>query len=147
MTVMTGVFRLGRDAEVRYLNDENRTPVATLSLAYNYGRKGEDGKRPTQWIDAGLWGERANKLAPLLERGRAIFCVLEDVHIETWTKQDGTTGHKLAARVGNIELVSSRPAGSESDDRPAADAPAARSPAPRKPSAETRGFDDDDIPF
>lgn len=143
-TVTTGVFRLGRDAEVRYLPDG--TPVATLSLATNYGRKDEDGKRPTQWIDAGLWGERANKLAPMLERGRAVFVVLEDIHMETWTKQDGTTGHKLVARVGNIELVGSRP-DSEGDDKPATNTPAARSPAPRKPSAEARGFDDDDIPF
>ena len=46
MATLIGLFILGRDAEVRRTSGGD--PVATLSLAYNYGRKGADNKRPTQ---------------------------------------------------------------------------------------------------
>ena len=49
-----GLCRLGRDAELRYLTDG--TPVLGMALAYNYGKKDDQGNRPTQWIDASLFG-------------------------------------------------------------------------------------------
>ena len=47
-----GLARLGRDAEIR--TTSNGEQVATLALAFSYGRKGSDGKRPTQWVDGAL---------------------------------------------------------------------------------------------
>ena len=44
--ILTGLARIGKDAELRYT--ASNEPVANLSLAFNYGRKGDDGKRPTQ---------------------------------------------------------------------------------------------------
>jgi single-strand DNA-binding protein len=41
--------------------------VANVSLAFTYGKKGDDGKRPTQWVDASLWGQRAESLAPYIK--------------------------------------------------------------------------------
>ena len=52
MPKMIGMMRLGRDAELRYT--PNNEPVTNLSLAYTHGKAGQDGKRPTQWIDATL---------------------------------------------------------------------------------------------
>ena len=52
MPKMIGMMRLGRDAELRYT--PNNEPVTNLSLAYAHGKAGQDGKRPTQWIDATL---------------------------------------------------------------------------------------------
>ena len=59
MAHLAGVFRIGRDAEVRHTAKGDS--VANLSLAYNYGQKGSDGKRPSQWIDGSLWGKRADR--------------------------------------------------------------------------------------
>jgi hypothetical protein len=39
------IGRLGRDAELRYT--PNGDAVCNLALACEYGRKGQDGKRPT----------------------------------------------------------------------------------------------------
>ena len=52
--ILTGLARIGKDAELRYT--ASNEPVANISLAFNYGRKGDDGKRPTQWIEASMWG-------------------------------------------------------------------------------------------
>lgn len=105
--ILTGLVRLGRDAVLRYTPDG--TPVANLAMAYNYGQKGQDGKRPSQWIEGGLWGKRAESLATHLTKGTALDVVLEDVRIETWRDQDGATRAKLAARVVSVEFAGRAP--------------------------------------
>lgn len=139
MATLTGLFTLGRDAEIR--TTANGDPVAGLALAYNYGRKGDNGKQPTQWVEAALWGERATKLAEHLTKGTQLYMQLDDLHIETYDKRDGGQGVKLAARVGQLEFTRGQ------SQRPAAPPPAPRPPAPA-PKASS-GFDDmdDDIPF
>lgn len=148
MPKQIGNYRVGRDAELRILQDG--TPVANISLAYDYGKAGQDGKRATQWIDATMWGKRAETLASYLLRGSMHCFTLDEMHIQMFTRHDGTQGHKLVARVLDVEL-GSRPEGQTgartSAPRQAA-APAPRptpAPAPRAAS----GFDemDDDIPF
>jgi single-strand DNA-binding protein len=142
MATLIGLFTLGRDAELRTTAQGEQ--VASLALAYNYGRKGQDGKTPSQWVDAALWGERAGKLAEYLTKGSQFFMQVDDLHIETYDKRDGGQGVKLVGRVGQIEFtLGQRPAAA-----PAA-APA-RAPAPPKAASKpSTGFDDmdDDIPF
>lgn len=142
---MYGLARLGRPAEVRYTPDGKA--VANLALAFNYGRRGDDGNRPTQWVDGALWGERAEKLAEHLTKGRLLFVTLADVHIETYEGREGQ-GHKLVGFINAIEFAGPAP--------DAAPAPAPRQAPARAPAAAPRpapksntGFDDmdDDIPF
>ena len=139
MAQLSGLFRLGDSAELRYT--QNGDAVASLSLAYNYGRKGEDGKAPTQWINASLWGKRAEATAPYLLKGGQIYAEVSDVHIETYAKKDGGEGFKLVGRIAELEFAGGRPA--ESDRSPPADN---RAPAQNKPAP---AFDDldDSIPF
>lgn len=136
---------LGRTVELRYTPDG--TPVANLSLAFSYGRKGEDGKKPTTWVDASLWGKQAEALAPYLVKGQSLAVVVEDLHVETFKRQDGTLGSKIAGRVLSIEFAA--PAPRQEGDAPAPPAkPTVQKPA-AKPAAAPTGFDDmdDDIPF
>lgn len=102
----SGLFRIGRDAEVRFLPDG--TAVCNVSLAFNYGKKGQDGNRPSQWIDASIFGQRAETLAPMLLKGSQHVFHLSDAHIETYRKTDGSEGFKLAARVDDVELTDRR---------------------------------------
>lgn len=145
--ILTGLARLGRDAEVRFLPDG--TAVSNLSLAYNYGMKPKDGSnKPTQWIDATVWGKLAEVLQPYLKKGGLIDVIVEDVHIETYQKTGGGEGVKLAGRVLKIELAGGREAG---DQTQGSSAPQQRtqspSPAPQR-QAPAGGTDfDDDIPF
>lgn len=103
MAIMTGVFRLGKDMEVRYSPDGR--PIGSLSLAYNYGKKGSDGKRPTQWIKAAIFDDRCESLEPYLKKGTALFLTLEDPRIETWDKDSGGQGFNLVAKVGLLEFA------------------------------------------
>jgi single-strand DNA-binding protein len=100
----SGLARIGKDAEVRFT--PGGTAVANVSLAFTYGKKGEDGKRPTQWVDASIWGQRAEPMAPYLLKGKQIVAYLEDVHLQTYTKGDGTQNTKMVARLADLEFVS-----------------------------------------
>lgn len=134
-----GLAKIGRDVETR--QTPSGETVANVSLAFSYGRKGEDGKRPTQWVDASLWGQRATALAPYLKKGGSVSVTLEDVAIQTFAKGDGTQGTKLVGRIAQIELASSPAA------TPAAPPPPP--PPPPRPAAPpvSADLDDSDIPF
>lgn len=150
---MIGNCRLGRDVELRTTTDG--TAVVELSGAWNYGRKDADGKQQTMWGSFSMWGKQAEALAPYLLKGKAVFLVVGDVHIETYEGRNGP-GHKLVGRVESFEF-----AGSRSDDAghsapapaPARPPAAARAPAPARaqhappPQQAGQDFGDDDIPF
>lgn len=134
MAILSGLARIGRDAEVRHT--QGGDAVCSLSLAFAYGKKGADGKRPTQWVDASIWGKRAENLAPYLLKGQQVAVTLNDVHIETYQGKNGEAS-KLSGNITEIDFAG---------DRPAAQAAAlAAKPAPRP--AQKRDEFDDDIPF
>lgn len=148
MAHINGVFRLGRDAELR------RTPsgeaVVNLALAFNYGKKGEDGNRPSQWIEVAMWGARAEALAPYLKKGGQIAALIADPHIETFQRNNGGgEGFKLVGRVMDVELVGPRQDAVPGAARAPAAAPAGRPPAAAPQARQSSGFDDmdSDIPF
>ena len=141
---MTELFTIGRDAELR---DVRGTAVCNLSLAYTYGQKDQaTGKKPTQWVDAALWGKRAEAMAPYLLKGTKVVATIEDQHISSYTDRSGVVQPKL---VGNIIAITFVPMPRTDAAAPAAAAPRpAPAPAPRPAPAATGYSDmDDDVPF
>lgn len=106
MANYAGVFRIGRDPEMRYM--PSGEPVLALAVVSNYGKKGQDGNRPSQWVDAALFGKRAESLSPYLLKGNQVYLVINDLHIETYQKKDGTTSSSLRGVIGDIELIGGR---------------------------------------
>lgn len=99
MLNMTAVGRIGRDVELRTTSGGDS--VCNVVIGCNYGRKGEDGKQPTQWIEGTIWGKRAESLAEYLTKGKQVILVLSDIHIETYEGQNGQ-GHKLIGTVQDL---------------------------------------------
>ena len=99
---LIGIARIGKDAELRYT--PSGKAVANLSLAYNYGQKGQDGNRPTQWVEATLWDKQAERLATYLLKGAVFNVICRDVHIETYEGKNGT-GSKIVGTIADIEFV------------------------------------------
>lgn len=143
MIQIFGLARVGRDVEVR--NTTGGDAVASVSLAFTYGRKDADGKKPSQWIDAALWGKRAEALAPYLVKGTLVAVTCEDAHIETFKKSDGTEGVKLAARITAIDLAG----GAEKKAAPTPMPAPKPSQRPAQRASVGGGFEDmeDDVPF
>lgn len=139
-----GLARLGRNAELRTVGQGDS--VCNLSLAFSFGRRDANGKRPTQWVDASLWGKRAEALAEHLVKGQRVFVTLEDVHMETFQSRERGEGTKLVGRVVSIEFAGDPPQQNAQAPAPAPRPAPSRAPAP---APVRTGYDDmdDDIPF
>lgn len=139
MPQLIDAARIANEPTLRYTPDG--TPVINLSLPCDYGRKGNDGKKPTQWVDASCWGKQAEALSPYLIKGQFISFTLDDVHIEEY-QSGNETRSKLVGRVSRIKLIGGAPSQQQPAQQPA--------PAQRPPAAQPSGFDDfpeDDLPF
>ena len=139
MAQLIGLARLGRDCELRTTQDG--TPVASLSLAMDY-RNGRE--KATQWVEGALWGKMAENLPQYLVKGKLVCVTLDDVHIESFEKRDGTSGTKLVGRVSKLELAGG---GREDAERTA---PPAQRQAPKpaaRSSSDAFGDMEDDVPF
>ena len=98
----SGIARIGKDVEVRYL--QSGDAIANISLAFSFGTKQADGKRATQWLDATLFGKRAESLAPYLKKGGQVVAYLTDVNVQTYESKSGQ-GVKLVGKVDDLELI------------------------------------------
>ena len=132
--------RIGRDAELRFTSSGD--PVCSVPVAVEYGRKGQDGKKPTQWYEVTLWGKQAEGLAPYLLKGKQVFFSGTDLRVQEFQKGDGSHGAKLVCRCAEIKFASD---GQGQQARPAQQ-PAPRQQATPQPAPDHDAFDDD-IPF
>lgn len=146
--VMSGLFRITRDVELRHTTEG--TPIITLGMAYSYGSKRDDrGYLPTQFIDGAIWGERARALREHLVKGQRLFLTLTDVHTESYpSRGDGAPKTKLVGRIDQLAFVDRVQSDGEQGRAPAP-ASAPRQAARPAPAASGAGFDDMDseIPF
>lgn len=147
--LMVGVARIGNEPVARYTPDGKA--VMDISLAFDYGRKGPDGRRPTQWVNASMWGDRVEKLQPYLSKGSQVFVTLAEPHIETYEKKDGSgQGSSLRARITDLEFVGGRrddSGGSETSESEGSSGGAGRQAASKSASKQLFDSLDDDIPF
>lgn len=149
MAQLTGLFTIGRDAETRTTN--TGTVVVNVAVAYNYGRKDADNKKPSQWVRVAMFGKQAEALAPHLLKGKQVSLVIRDLHIATFQKQDGSTGTSLEGVADFDDFARGPKQGNDGgqisrmvDERQQRPAPP---PAPRASSGFDDLDDDRDIPF
>lgn len=136
--------RVGRDVELRYT--PSGMAVAAISLAYEYGRKDQQtGKKPTQWIEVTMWGKTAEALSQYLTKGKQVFIEAKDVYIQTYDKNDGTQGFKLAAEFVGIKFANDGQQQNQEPVQQQQQRPAQQHSHQSAPA----GYDefDDDIPF
>lgn len=117
MNVITVAGQLGRDAEVRSLQDG--TQVASFSVADSKGRE-----KPTIWWRCSLFGRRAESLAPYLTKGQQVT-VSGSVTEREYTDKDGQKRKAQEIRVNDVALQ-----GGRRDDAPARQAAQRRQPPP-----------------
>lgn len=95
---------LGKDAVVGRM--QNGTPVANFSVGCAAG-KGEDGQPKTVWIECAMFGERGEKLAPYLKKGKAV-AVTGRGDLRQYTTQDGRQGASIRCAVSEVALLSKK---------------------------------------
>ena len=100
MNVISIAGNLGKDAELRSLNDG--TPVLSFSVADSQGRD-----KPTIWWDCSLFGKRAESLQQYLTKGQQVT-VVGTISEREWTDRDGAKRKSMSVRVGDLALQGGR---------------------------------------
>ena len=98
--MLQDLFTIGNTPELRTIPSGKAVLGLSLAMDVGYG----DNKRTT-WISSALWEARATALAPHLVKGQQVVCVLSDIELDEYQKQDGTSGAKIKARIVDIKLV------------------------------------------
>lgn len=151
---MSGVYaavgRIGRDAEVRHT--PNGHSVAGFPVAVDVGF-GDN--KATLWLDASLWGKRAEGgLTQYLVKGQQVF-VQGEIGTREFQKRDGTPGFAVTLKLSEIDLVGGSPQGGQQRQQPQQQSPGqqgaalygGQQQAPQPQQGGWGGEPDDSIPF
>lgn len=127
MNNITVAGQLGKDAEVRFMN--NGDPVLAFSVADSQGKD-----KPTIWWNCSLFGKRAESLAPYLLKGQSIT-VSGTVTEREWTDKEGNKRKSMDIRVADVALQGGKVGGAE------------KPVAKQKRQVQDNFQEDSDIPF
>lgn len=131
--VLTG--RLGRDAELKYFNENKNVINFTLAVNKNYKREGD----VPNWIPCRIWDR--DKLANYLTKGKAV-AIDGELMIDQYEK-DGVNRTYSYVKVDKLEFL-----GGDNKASNKVDADDFEYTPPAGLSNEEYGaVDDDDIPF
>lgn len=150
----TGLGRLGRDPETRYL--ETGTCITEFSMATDDTYKKANGETVTEtdWITCYAFGRLAELLAEYLRKGQQVY-IEGKIKTSTWTDADGTTRYFTKCKVENFIMTGSKPNAQQyredsrttiGENYTAQHAKDEQKKQPKAPQFSGDDFDDD-IPF
>ena len=98
------VGNLGKDPEVRYL--DNNKVVANLTLATTENYKDRNGNKVenTEWHDLELWDGLAKIAEQYLTKGRSIY-VEGKIKTDSWKDDEGNNKYRTRIRVQNMTML------------------------------------------
>jgi single-strand DNA-binding protein len=107
--------RLGKDPEVKYL-DNNRA-VANFTLATNevYLDKSGNKVEQTDWHNIEMWDALAKNAEKVLKKGRTVF-IEGKIKNDTWVDKEGNKRSTMRIRALQFQVVNSNNANSENSN-------------------------------
>ena len=95
------VGRLGRDAELKNVNDSS---LLVFNVASDVGF---GDKKNTIWVECNLWGKRAETLHKYLKKGTTVT-VIGELSERHFTGNDGVEKKNLALKLGNVSFATEK---------------------------------------
>ena len=98
------IGNLGKDPEVRYL--DNGVAVANLSLATSENYKNKDGEKVTQteWHDIVLWRGLAEIAEKYLKKGSSVY-IEGKLRTNKWVDKDENTRYKTEVLADKLTML------------------------------------------
>ena len=98
------IGNLGKDPEVRYL--DNGVAVANLSLATSENYKNKDGQKVTQteWHDIVLWRGLAEVAEKYLKKGSSVY-IEGKLRTNKWDDKDENTRYKTEVLADKLTML------------------------------------------
>lgn len=143
----TLIGRVGRDAEMRYM--QNGNAVANLSIATSETWKDKssgDKKEATEWHRCVFFDRLAEVVGEYAKKGTLIY-VEGKLKTRKWTDKDGAEKYTTEIHCHEMKLLSARQSSGERDDGERESRPAQREQARPAQRPAPDSFDDDSIPF
>ena len=117
MNIIIAVGRMTRDAEVKDVGEYKKT---TFSIACPRDRKvkGESGEwvPVTDFLDCEVWGREGEYVAAYAHKGDQLI-VRGELHIEKYTKRDGSTGTSVVVNVQKVDIGARKSGTTESQEQ------------------------------
>ncbi len=125
------VGNLGKDPEVKYL--DNGVAVANFSLATTENYKNKEGEKvsQTEWHNIVLWRGLAEVAEKYLKKGASIY-IEGKIKTRKWEDKDGNTRYSTEILADNMTMLGSKQDSSKNSIDP-----------PKKTASDTA----DDLPF
>ncbi len=126
------VGNLGKDPEVRYL--DNGVAVANFSLATTENYKNKAGERvsQTEWHNIVLWRGLAEVAEKYLKKGASVY-IEGKIKTRKWEDKEGNTRYNTEILADNMTMLGGKPSQENN--------------APYPPAADTTADKADDLPF
>ena len=107
------VGNLGKDPEVRYL--DNGVAVANFSLATTENYKNKAGERvsQTEWHNIVLWRGLAEVAEKYLKKGASVY-VEGKIRAKKWEDKDGNTRYNTEILADNMTMLGGKPSQEDS---------------------------------
>lgn len=102
MNNLSGIGNVGKDAEVRFTKNGDAIGSFSFALSSGYGEKAV-----TTWVNAVIFGKRAETLAPMLLKGTRVG-ITGELTNRPYTAKDGTQKYSLEVRVSDLTLLGSK---------------------------------------
>ncbi|CAB4130393.1 single-stranded DNA-binding protein [uncultured Caudovirales phage] len=135
---------LGRDADLRSTQTGKKVAGLSVGVQVGYGQN-----KSTLWVDGSMWGDRAEKLMPYLNKGQAVV-ISGEVGIRTYQAKDGTTKATMTCNISQLTLMGGGEKKPVAQKGPGPEAQAASAPQAGPEGAATGPVTtdfDDDVPF
>lgn len=107
MNVILLIGRLTRDAEVGQIPNDKHTPKARFTVAVDRDYQ-VDGETPTDFWPVDVLGEYANRVGPLLTKGRLV-AVRGTAHLDRREEENGPARTFAYISARQVRLLDRRP--------------------------------------
>jgi single-strand DNA-binding protein len=111
---MTIIGNLGRDPELKYLQDGS--PVCTFSVAVSRRTgRGENQQEKTLWFRVSAWRELAERCNQYLSKGKQVM-VVGTIDVRTYQDNAGQTQVSIDLSARDVQFLGSREGGNGGGD-------------------------------
>lgn len=141
------VGNLGKDPEVRYLENGNAVANVTLATTERYKDRAGNPVESTEWHDLEMWDGLAKIAEQYLRKGKSIY-VEGKIKTDSWQDEQGVKKYRTRIRVQNMTMLGGASGNEGGYDQPAQSSPqsAPQSSQPQ-PAPVQEDNNIDDLPF
>lgn len=135
------IGRLGRDPEVKYMNNGDAAVNISLAVSKKWKDKSSgETKEQTTWVPFSYFGKTAELIGQYAKKGTQLRCDGE-FSVRKYTDKDGNEKQITEIRGRDFQLLGGKPEGGSAPAQQRQAAPARQAPA------AGRDMDDSDVPF